>query len=638
MFNLGTVQIALLFFSFVLILVALFFSSKRKKLDSIKSIQVGDGQHGNARWMNEKEKEELYEKLVLPKNFVDMSDKWKPGRVIGYNPKSREILVDTSDTHANIMAPSGTGKTTKYLVPNIQYNLMAGTSMIVPDLKGENKKLTESTALELGYHVYTFDFIDLINSCTIDLFEDINEAMDKYMSTGDIIAKATSESLAGELATEITGSKDRGSGDNSFFLGASKGLIQSIILLVSMFGNKNEKHLSSVRSTLQNIASMPKDPRNPVPAIIRLLANMPDDFGPKKQMGAAFAASSETEDNIYSSALDDLRPFNDALAEQIISVPQKPGKFSYRDLLEHKSIVYIVLPDDKSEFKVIGRILMKKIIQQLGTAAASYPDKRLPKTIKVMWEEFAEYDKVPNVGSWLQVKRGQGVLFDLIYQDEAGLREKYGENIPTVLKNNCGCSIVLGVAPEEERYAEKLSKILGNTTIQSGSISTNYQPGSLFGSHSMSTTNQMMAKPLMSVDEILHMESDGIQIILKRGQLPMKTHLYPYYSKEWGLPWGESIPCHGSSSFYPIEYVKFDELRNKLKEFASTSSSDASKSEDTDEIKEFANKLYDQTQDEEIVHLIMARNWNEFMNYMAKNHRNIPKIELIRTIQSFTKN
>ncbi len=608
----------------------------RKQLNSIKSTEVGDGQYGRSRFMTEKEKKKFYETVKLPKEFVDMSDCWKPGRVIGYDPKKREMLVDTSDTHASIMAPSGTGKTTKYLVPNIQYNLMAGTSMIVPDLKGENRKLTEADARKLGYKVYSFDFIDLIDSNTFDFLEDINENMDVYLRTQNILAKANSESLAGELADEITSSKERGSGDNSFFLGASKGLLQSVILLVSMFGNRNEKHLSSVRAVLQNIAAMPKNPKNPVPAIIQLMADMPDDFGPKKQMGAAFAASNETEDNIYSSALDDLRPFNNALAEQIFSVPQKPGLFSYKDFLAQKSIVYIVLPDEKTEFKIFGKILMKKIIQQLGNLANTYPERRLPKVVKVMWEEFAEYPKIENVGSWLQVKRGQGVLFDLIYQEEAALRDKYGENIPTVLKNNCGCSIILGVAQEDERYAEKLSKILGNQTIRSGSVSTSYQSASI-GSKNYSTTEQMMGKPLMSVDEILRMEQNNIQIVLRRGKYPMKTRLYPYYDKKWGLPWGDPVEHTGNNSqFYPVEYINFEELKVKLKDYQKESkgySREFSKDLNTDAFKQACRTIYEKTQDQQAVQLFMNKDWGEFMSYMAKNHPKLRKYELIKLIQ-----
>lgn len=629
---------------FLLFLGSAYLGSKAKRLNNIKSVEVGDGQHGDSRWMSEAEKDNLFVKINLPKKLIDLSDSCLPGRVLDFNPKTREMLVDTSDSHGNIKAPSGVGKTTVYLVPNIQYNMMAGVSMIIPDIKGEMKKITEADARKLGYSTYTFDFVNLIGSNTIDLFEDINEYMDEYMSTGDIIAKAQAESLAGELSTEITGSRERGSNENSFFLGASKGLIQSTILMVSMFAEKNQKHLSSVRGILQSISSMPKDKKNPQPAIVQLMNEMPNDFGPKKHMGAAFAASHETEDNIYSSALDDLRPFNDALAEQIISVPEKPGKFSYKELIDKKSIVYIVLPEDKTEFKVYGKLIIKKIIKQLGSYASTLPEKKLPKTIKVFWEEFAEYPKIDEIGSWLQLQRGKGILFDLVYQDEAMLREKYGDNIPTVLKNNCACSVILGVAPEDDVYAEKVSKILGTQTIQSGSVSVNYDIGLVFNAKSRSTTTQMISKPLMDIPEILHMEKDNIQIVLKRGQFPLKVRLMPYYSKEWGIKIEEPYePKKANREFYKIDYMDFDKLREKLNEYAGVTSgklADESISEAQNkksQKEKIAKLLYMETQDKKIIDLVMNEEYNELIKYVTSHYLSISKLDLLKYINSIEK-
>ena len=625
-----------------LLIVYVILDQKSKKLSGIKAAEVGDGQHGQARWMNENEKKQLFTRIKLPKKLVDKSNEWLPGRIINYDPSSRTLLVDTSDVHADIKAPSGTGKSTMHLIPNVQYNMMAGTSMIIPDLKGEIKNKTEADALKLGYKTYTFDFVNLIDSCTIDLFDDINEHMDHYLRTGDIISKAKAESAAGELASEITSSRERGSNENKFFLGASRGLNQSVILLMSMFAEKSQKHLSSVRATLQNIAAMPKDRKNPSPAIVKLIADMPEDFGPKKQMGAAFAASNETEDNIYASALDDLRPFNDAMVEQIISVPQKPGKFSYRDLIDHKSIVYIVLPDEKEEFKTIGKVVLKKIIQQLGNYAVQSPKGRLPRTVKVLWEEFAEYPKIENVGSWLQVKRGQGILFDLIYQDEAALKEKYGDNIPTVLRNNCGCKIILGVAPDDEQYAEKLSKILGNQTIQSGSQSYNYDSTTFLGSKSKSVTYNMIQKPLLAIDEILHMEESGFQIVLMRGHKPLKVKLYPYYTKEWGIECSPPVQKNPNKNFYKIDYMNFDVLKDKLKVYGERENPKtyATKKEVSFNENAFDNAvkiLFEKTKDEKVVELMNQKNYRDLTKYISEHHpTKISKIDLINLLTSIT--
>lgn len=102
-------------------LIGVFFlEGKTSSLGNIKSKRVGDGQHGSARWMNNKEKKKYFTTVKMPKKLVDMSDSWLPGRIMDFNVKTRELIVDTSDCHGNIKAPSGTGKTTVHLMPNIQ--------------------------------------------------------------------------------------------------------------------------------------------------------------------------------------------------------------------------------------------------------------------------------------------------------------------------------------------------------------------------------------------------------------------------------------------------------------------------------------------------------------------------------------
>ena len=54
--NLPPTSLFMLCIAGMLMLVAILMSSRHKKLDSIKALEVGDGQHGNARWMSEKEK------------------------------------------------------------------------------------------------------------------------------------------------------------------------------------------------------------------------------------------------------------------------------------------------------------------------------------------------------------------------------------------------------------------------------------------------------------------------------------------------------------------------------------------------------------------------------------------------------
>lgn len=126
----------------IMCVIGVLFSTRRKRLDSIKADEVGHGQHGTDRWMTIDEAKELYTVVKFPERFCDMSAEIKPGRLIYYDAKKREAIVDQTTSHSTIQAPTNTGKTTEVSVPNIIYNLMAGANMIIPCIKKELLELT----------------------------------------------------------------------------------------------------------------------------------------------------------------------------------------------------------------------------------------------------------------------------------------------------------------------------------------------------------------------------------------------------------------------------------------------------------------------------------------------------------------
>lgn len=551
----------------ICIIAALILSTKRKKLDSIKAKVVGDGQHGTDRWLNDKEKSELFTKVIIPHEIKDMSNEWTPGRIVDYNPKTREALVDTSSTHAAVVAPTEVGKTSRYYMLNVQYNLMAGCNMILPAIKKEVMDLTEGDAKYLGYETFTIDFANPEQSCGFDFFDDINRKMQSYLLTGNIKDKAEAETLAGKLAEDIVTSRDKSnSNTNQFFIGASEGVLHSVILLNSMFGKKEEVHFSSVRSIIQNILSM-KDAtangKNKDPKIIKLLKGMPDDFGPKKHIGAAFAASNETEDNIYSSVLDDLRPMNNTLAEQIISCPSKKEAFSYKSLIDKKCILYIHCPESKPEFFVFFKLIIKKICTQLALEALNFEGEKLPKPVKVLWDEFGVSPQIQKMDNEMSLDRGKGILFDLIYQDDHQLIDKYGEHIQKVIEHQCGINIILGIASTDTEQAKKISEACGNQTIQSGSVSVS-RDNSLDNRVNTSYTEQMIDRPLITAGEVMRLESSGRHLVMKRGNYPFLANYTQYFKDGWNLlPRPRPVP-EKNDEFYSVTYMNFDDLQNRM--------------------------------------------------------------------------
>lgn len=99
----------------------IYFEFGEKDLNSVKDRRVGDAQYGSARWINKKEKEKSFEKVVYD------TESWRKGKREGLkqgillglekNLKNRIALLDTSDSNTILVGPSGIGKTNFFLLP-----------------------------------------------------------------------------------------------------------------------------------------------------------------------------------------------------------------------------------------------------------------------------------------------------------------------------------------------------------------------------------------------------------------------------------------------------------------------------------------------------------------------------------------
>ena len=115
-------------------MIAIAAFSNRGSLDSIKSKDVGDGQHGTARWATPGEVRKTYcsvpfqpalwrQKKGLPEaQGLVLGCEGKPGRLTA--------LVDCDDIHCLMIGASGVGKTAYFLYPNMEYACASGMSFL----------------------------------------------------------------------------------------------------------------------------------------------------------------------------------------------------------------------------------------------------------------------------------------------------------------------------------------------------------------------------------------------------------------------------------------------------------------------------------------------------------------------------
>ena len=515
------------------VLLILFLTRNTRTLNSIKSERVGDGQHGSASWGDVNDLlEKGFVKVNFPKEMQAMKD-WEVGRVLHWDGDGKTAWVDPSYSHCATMAPTDVGKTTKFVVPNIMYNAMAGANMIVPDLKGElHKILGHDLRNKVDYNVININFSDVEESIGIDYLELLRESIEnikKYPERAGYWS-AQAETQSKIVASQIQASRERGSQENGFFLSASNGILSSVLYLVALLGDKSQVHFSSVRSIIQELGTARKGQQKS--ALQELLDKHAVDFPPRKLSGAAYSAPLETEANIYASALSDLDIYTNAMAEQVVS--SMKDTFNWEDLVDpnKRTIVFIELPETRKDMFVFFTLFLNQVYERLSHYAQAQASGRLPRTLKVIWDEFGISPKLNDLPTMLNVSRGRGILFDIIYQSEDQLEETYGKVGQQIVQKACNTNLYLGLAPKDIETAKNLSTILGTYTVKAGSVSKSYNTKDLlFNDSNRSITEQMQSKDLASADELLRMGATSI--LIKQNMRPFKPNNIPFYANEY---------------------------------------------------------------------------------------------------------
>ncbi len=556
-------------------LMILFFivNFKEKSLNKIKDREVGDGQYGNARWMNEKEKKSLFDTVVYePEKWRkgENLESLKQGLVIGLqgNRKQKIAMIDASDSNTVLVGPSGIGKTNFFLIPQIEYAAASGMSFLVTDTKGYAiKKMGNILKKCYGYNVVLLDFRNPLRSDHYNLLQLVNKYMDVYKvqpntQTG-LKALAKCQKYTKIISMSIIESAGfKGGGDNSYFYDSAEGIITSSILLISEFGEAGERHIISVFKLIQelskNISSEEgnKDLQTEFAKLIQLL---PENHKAKWFAGAAVEADLKTALSVFATALSKLTKFIDSELEQIICFD---GDFNAEDFVDKKTAVFVVLPEeDKTKYFLFSLFLMQ-LYREILNIADGKEGLMLKNRVMFFEDEFGTLPTIPDVEMVFSASRSRNVLSVPLIQSFGQLKKNYGEEGKDIILDNCQNILFSGFAPTSNT-PEELSKAMGNYTTQSGSVSYSFK----YANSRMENQNvsrQMMAKPLMSADQIKRIPK-GTFVSLKTGAFPMKIEI-PFYS-EWGIILDDDFQVNDRDICVP-EYISINKLKEKIVEGA----------------------------------------------------------------------
>ena len=522
-------------------------------LNGIKSKTVGDGQYGTARFASEAEIKRTF--AQVPYEPALWQGKHLPkvqGIVVGglFSRTGVTALVDSGDIHLLMIGAAGVGKTANFLYPCIEYACASGMSWLCTDTKGD--LFRNYAGIAQKYYGYQTSILDLRNPTCSDgdnILGMVNKYMDLYLENPENLAvKAKAEKYAKITAKTIisSGGGDASSyGQNAFFYDAAEGLLTSVILLISEYCPKEQRHIVSVFKLIQDLlAPSPVKGKNQFQL---LMQKLPADHKAKWFAGAALNTAEQAMASVLSTAMSRLNAFLDSEMEQILCFDSTMDTETF---CNSKSAIFIVLPEEDSTKYFMVSLFLQQIYREMLSIADEHGGK-LPNRVVIFGDEIGTIPKIESLEMLFSAGRSRRISMVPIIQSFAQLQKNYGKEGSEIIVDNCQGVLFGGFAPNSES-AEILSKALGNKTVLSGSISR--------GKHDPSQSLQMIGRPLMTPDELKSLPK-GHFILAKTGCHPMRVELRLFF--KWGIEFEEEYEVEQHVA-RPVSYADRLEVEQEI--------------------------------------------------------------------------
>lgn len=474
--------------------------------DKLKTPEiVGQGQHGTARWMNNKEFEKSFKKNIIDKNVPTIEKFDSGGLIVGYkNTKKQERIYYIDDNiHSLVVGATRSGKTRCIVLETVGNLGLAGESMIISDPKAEIYHYTSEFLKRLGYKIITLDFKNPTKSTRYNFLQPVIDAVNRedYRKAEEYTWDIT-QALVGNEDTKME--KIWRDGEMAVIAGA----IMSVV-----FDNKDNPEYQNLTNVYSFISEMCRTQGQTMP-INKYIENLPPEHPSSTIFNIARIAPEKQEEAFFTSALTTLRLFT---SKSIYGMTCE-SEFDLKEAGEEKTVTYIILPDEKTTYYSLASLF----VYQNYVALVEQADSRggeLKNRVNYILDEFGNFTTIPAFGNMLTVAGGRRIRFNLFLQSFSQLENKYGKDIAENIRDNCQIWIYLKTASNET--ASIISKKLGTYTTSSYSRSNSYNK---YQSGNNSESMNLISRALLTEDEILRIERPYV-LVIETGLFPIITKL-----------------------------------------------------------------------------------------------------------------
>ena len=532
-----------------------------------------EGALENSRWMTEKERNELFPHTMY--NSLGSLKKDGVPLYAVYNSKKKDMDINLiSPAHGIIIGATGSGKTTTFVNPVVQIlgHSAAGSSMICTDPKGELFQMHSKLLDAHGYKCMVLDLRDPYSSFRWNPLGSIFDNYQNYVQMGDDIYERTDPIQdvidSGELKLIH---KPEEFGDvwyewdgcawavridliNKIRVERQKvydecyeDLNDLISVICPIENEKDPVWEKGARSIIMAVClGMLEDSENPdlemtkdkfcFYNINKAIGNSEDEYaalkdyfeGRSKLSKAAglsrqvLSAADQTLASYMSIALDKLSMFNDeGLCALTSATDIQPEQFG-----NEPTALFLKIPDEKDTRHALAAVFILCIYKALIKVASAREDLSLPRNVFFLLDEFGNMPKIDKFDKMITVGRSRKIWFEMIVQSFEQLKNVYGETIANIVKGNCGIKLFIG--SNDIPTCEEFSKMCGNMTVRTQSVSSGVKDKS----GNVNISSQIQTRPLIYPSELTRLnnaKSTGNSIVVTFNNFPLMTKFTPSY-------------------------------------------------------------------------------------------------------------
>ena len=454
-------------------------------------IYSAKGTYGTSGWMTPQEMKTVLE-------LVPDVHKYK-GIILGLQNGKAVCVPENTMLNKNlaVYGASGSKKTRAFCMNRILQGVARNESLIISDPKSELYEKSSDYLRRQGYVVKVFNLVQPENS-----------------DSWNCLAEVEGQELMAQLFVDVIIKNTSGTKGDHFWDGAEMNLLKALVLYVDQNYHDSQKNMGEVYQllTLQG--------EN---ALNDLFDELPNNH-PAKAPYALFQQSSETvRSGVIIGLGSRLQVFQSELIKKITAADEidleLPG--------QKPCAYFLVTSDQDSTFDFLASLFLSFVFIKL----VRYADKncaggKLPVPVHILGEELTACGTIPDLSRRLSVIRSRNISMSCVFQNLAGLQNRYPYNLWQEIIGNSDIQLFLGCT--DPLTAEFVSNRTGLASVAVTSKAkqlatfrvTDYTP-------EYRETSGVGKRPVLTPDEVLRLPIDEALIIV-RGMKPLKVNKYDY--------------------------------------------------------------------------------------------------------------